>query len=155
MSLYSEISKILPYLQSVRTLEKYFSIDINFPKKWKLPKTYVDENKVVEHATKELNKRFFSFVSELSEKDLNIVIDNIENIIDYNIEREEKENLFKSKIEDLKKVFETGNLEDLRYLSFEIPPNELEPEDEYTLDDNEYEEQGESDRLVSEGTEEG
>lgn len=155
MSLYSEISKILPYLQSVRTLEKYFSIDINFPKKWKLPKTYVDENKVVEHATKELNKRFFSFVSELSEKDLNIVIDNIENIIDYNIEREEKENLFKSKIEDLKKVFETGNLEDLRYLSFEMPPNELEPEDEYTLDDNEYEEQGESDRLVSEGTEEG
>lgn len=155
MSLYSEISKILPYLQSVRTLEKYFSIDINFPKKWKLPKTYVDENKVVEHATKEPNKRFFSFVSELSEKDLNIVIDNIENIIDYNIEREEKENLFKSKIEDLKKVFETGNLEDLRYLSFEMPPNELEPEDEYTLDDNEYEEQGESDRLVSEGTEEG
>lgn len=159
MSLYTEIFKIQPYLKSIRTLEeKYFSIDINFNKTWKLPKDYVNESKVLEHQTNEPNKRYFSFVSQLDETDLNETISNIEKIIDYNIEREEKESLFKSKIKDLKEVFEKERLEDLKHLSFGIPSHEMDlPEDEYTLDTVilEENEQRETDRLVSERVNEG
>lgn len=153
MSLYKEIFKIHPYLKSIRTLEeKYFSIDIKFSKTWRLPKEYVNESKVLEHRSDEPNKRFISFVSKLDETDLNETINNIEKIIDYNIEREEKENLFKVKIQDLKEVFEKERLEDLKNLKFGIESYEIElPEEEYTLDSKfDENEQREADRLVSE-----
>jgi len=157
MSLYTEIFKIHPYLKSIRTLEeKYFSIDIKFSKTWRLPKEYVNESKVLEHQSDEPNKRYISFVSKLEESDLNETINNIEKIIDYNIEREEKENLFKVKIKDLKEVFEKERLEDLRNLEFGIPSYEVElPEEEYTLNSIEDNEQRETDRLVSEGANKG
>jgi|TARA_B110000908_G_scaffold136268_1_gene161420 hypothetical protein len=157
MSLYTEIFKIHPYLKSIRTLEeKYFSIDIKFSKTWRLPKEYVNESKVLEHQSDEPNKRYISFVSKLEESDLNETINNIEKIIDYNIEREEKENLFKVKIKDLKEVFEKERLEDLRNLEFDIPSYEEElPEEEYTLNSIEDNEQRETDRLVSEGANKG
>jgi|TARA_B110000495_G_C22559605_1_gene337785 hypothetical protein len=157
MSLYTEIFKIHPYLKSIRTLEeKYFSIDIKFSKTWRLPKEYVNESKVLEHQSDEPNKRYISFVSRLEESDLNETINNIEKIIDYNIEREEKENLFKVKIKDLKEVFEKERLEDLRNLEFDIPSYEEElPEEEYTLNSIEDNEQRETDRLVSEGANKG
>jgi hypothetical protein len=63
MSLYKEFSSLLPYLQSVRKLENYLSFDVSFPNTWKLPKKYVDEEKVMEQPTKIENHRFFSFVS--------------------------------------------------------------------------------------------
>ena len=156
MSLYSEISKTLPYLKSIRKIEKYFSVDVLFPTTWKLPSSYVDESKVMEQNSTEPNKRQFSFVSNINEKDLDDTISNVEKIVKYNLEREEKEKLFKQKIQDLKSVFESKNLESLKKLDFTIPPDEIEypyDEDEITLNDDD--EQRETGRLVSEGTEEG
>lgn len=157
MSLYTEIFKIQPYLKSIRTLEeKYFSIDIYFSKSWKIPSGYVDEKKIMEHNSNEVNKRFFSFVSEIKESDLNGTVKAIENIIDYNIEREEKENLFKLKIKDLKNVFEKEKLEDLKSLQFEMDRQVDSFKEEYTLDNEDsYEEQTVSDKLVSGGVKQG
>ena len=131
--------------------EKYFSIDIKFSKTWRLPKEYVNESKVLEQQSDDPNKRYISFVSILEESDLNETITNIEKIIDYNIEREEKENLFKIKVKDLKEVFEKERLEDLRNLEFGIPSYGVElTEEEYTLNSVEENEQRETDKLVSE-----
>jgi len=131
--------------------EKYFSIDIKFSKTWRLPKEYVNESKVLEQQSDDPNKRYISFVSILEESDLNETINNIEKIIDYNIEREEKENLFKIKVKDLKEVFEKERLEDLRNLEFGIPSYGVElTEEEYTLNSVEENEQRETDKLVSE-----
>ena len=81
MSLYKEFSSLLPYLQSVRKLENYLSFDVSFPNTWKLPKKYVDEEKVMEQPTKIENHRFFSFVSEISEDSVGVISDNLKNII--------------------------------------------------------------------------
>ena len=62
MSLYKEFSALLPYLQSIRKLETYLSFDVSFPTTWKLPKKFVDEDKVMEQTSKIANQRFFSFV---------------------------------------------------------------------------------------------
>ncbi len=48
MSLYKEFSALLPYLQSVRKLQNYLTFDVSFPTTWKLPKKYVEEDKVME-----------------------------------------------------------------------------------------------------------
>jgi hypothetical protein len=44
----------------------------------------------------------------------------IQKIIYHNLEREEKEKLFKSKVNELKKLFGSTNLEQLKHLEFNV-----------------------------------
>ncbi len=133
MSLYKEFSSLLPYIQSVRKLENYLSFDVSFPSSWKLPKKYVDEEKVMEQSSKIENHRFFSFVSEISEENVGLISDNLKNIIRYNLELEEKDKLFQNKVNELKVIFEKQNLINLKELSFEMKPKETK----IKLDDGE------------------
>jgi hypothetical protein len=144
MSLYKEFSSLLPYLQSVRKLENYLSFDVSFPITWKLPKKYVDEEKVMEQPSKIDKHRFFSFVSEITEENVGLISENLKNIIKYNLEREEKDKLFQNKVDELKGVFEKQNLNNLKNLSFEFNnvKSKIELED--------YEEEVESNSVVGE-----
>ena len=126
MSLYKEFSSLLPYLQSVRKLKEYFSFDVSFPITWKLPKKYVDENRVVEQDSKTSTHRFFSFVSEINEEDVDRITSNIKSIVKYNLEREEKEMLFENKVNELKGIFEKQNLKNLKNLKFQLNTNKIE-----------------------------
>ena len=130
MSLFKEFSNLLPYLQSVRKIKTYLSFDVSFPKNWKLPKKFVDENKVLEQQSSSDNERLFSFVAEITEEDVELTSKNIKNIINYNIEREQKEQLFESKVEELKKIFEKQNLKNLQSLKFDIKNNKIELQDD-------------------------
>lgn len=150
MSLYTEIKPLISYLQSIRKIEKYITIDMLFSDKWKLPKIYVDESKVMEQKTDKINHRLISFVSEENEKNLNETVKNIIGIINFNLEREEKDRLFKATVNSLKEVFEKQSLDDLKSLTFDIKKED--DIEEYSLDD---EQRTETNRLVSEGTIEG
>jgi signal recognition particle subunit SEC65 len=129
MSLFKEFTILFPYLQSVRKLKTYLSFDIEFPESWKLPKKYVNEEKVVENEKSKQGYRFFSFVSEFDEKSVDEIISNIKNIIAYNKEREEKERLFQLKVDELKKMFEKEKLGNLQALKFEITEEKIELDD--------------------------
>jgi hypothetical protein len=135
MSLYKEFSTLFPYLQSVRKIENYLSFDISFPNTWKLPKKYVDESKIMEQQSTIANERLFSYVSEINEPEIERVYQNLCGIIKYNKEREEKDKLFESKVEELRKLFEKQNLERLKGLNFNI----IEPQmiKKIELEDNE------------------
>jgi hypothetical protein len=136
MSLYKEFSELLPYIQSVRKIEKYLSFDISFPTSWKLPKKYVQEDKVMEQENKIAGNRTFSFVAEINESDVEQVTENLQNIIKYNLEREEKDRLFQNKVDELKTIFEKQNLESLQNLKFDLKSKTLS---KLKLDDNEEE----------------
>jgi cysteinyl-tRNA synthetase len=129
MSLYKEFSTLFPYLQSVRKIQEYLSFDVSFPNSWKLPKKFVDETKVMEQESKVPNQRMFSFVSEIDEISVGKTSDNIQNIIKYNIEREEKEKLFEQKVAELKIIFEKQSLSELKNLSFEFKKTKVKLED--------------------------
>ena len=118
--MYNELKDIFHYLVSVRKLKNYLSIDIEFSISWKIPKRFVEEDKIMENEKVTDNKRFFSFVSEFNEKTLDSTISNVKNIISYNKEIELKEKLLKQKIDELKKIFESKNLENLQNLKFEL-----------------------------------
>ena len=129
MSLYKEFFTLFPYLQSVRKIQEYLSFDVSFPSSWKLPKKFVDETKVMEQESKSPNQRMFSFVSEIDEISVGKTSDNIQNIIKYNIEREEKEKLFEQKVAELKIIFERQSLSELKNLSFEFKKTKVKLED--------------------------
>lgn len=142
--MYNELKDIFEYLVSVRKLKTYLSIDIEFPLTWKIPKRFVQEDKILENQRMSESTRFFSFVSEFNEIVLNTTVENIKNIISYNKELELKEKLLKQKIDELKKIFENKNLENLQTLKFELL--------EETINDGEedFNERRTSDRLVEE-----
>jgi hypothetical protein len=130
MSLYKEFSTLFPYLQSVRKLKNYLSFDLSIPNSWKLPKKYVDEEKIMEQESKIDGHRLISFVTEIDEDAVEKNTDNIQNIIKYNLEREEKDRLFQTKVSELKSIFEKQTLSKLKNLSFELKNEKIELEDE-------------------------
>jgi hypothetical protein len=131
MSLYSEFSSLLPYLQSVRKIKDYLSFDIHFPISWKLPKKFINEEMVMEQESGTDGQRLFSFVSEINEGGVEVVSENLRGIIKYNLEREEKERLFDMKVKELKTIFEKQTLRALKDLHFDITPKKIELEDVY------------------------
>ena len=121
-----------------------------FSTTWKLPKKYVDEKKIMEQESQIKNERLFSYVSQINEEDIEKVYDNLKNIIKYNLEREEKDRLFETKVDELKKLFEKQNLDKLKGLYFDIS----EPvSKQLKLEDDE--EQVTTTGLVGEGNTEG
>lgn len=145
MNLYKLLLDIFPHLISIRKLQNYLSIDIEFPKTWKIPKKYVDEKTVLEQPSSKDDFRCFSFAVEFSEESLEKLFSNIIGIIKYNREREEKENLFEQKIKELKSLFDQTKLNDLKNLEFNIK-NEFE----LKFEDDEQPEGEKDTRLVSE-----
>jgi hypothetical protein len=123
--MYNEFKDIFQFLISVRKLKTYISIDVEFPLTWKVPKRFVQEDKIIENQKVNDNARFFSFVSEFNEIILNQTVENIKNIISYNKEIEMKERLLKQKIDELKRIFESENLEHLQTLKFELLEEKL------------------------------
>ena len=119
MSLYKEIENIVEYCSSIRKLKTYLSFDMIFPSNWTVLKSQVDETKTVFNKSDEKGKNI-SFVSEINEESISETISNIETVINYNKEKEEKERLFKEKVNELKNLFEKGGLEDLKNLKFDV-----------------------------------
>jgi uncharacterized protein (DUF2344 family) len=125
MALYTDIQGIFEYLISIRKLKNYLSIDIEISNTWKIPKKYASEDKVVEITSKTEGKRSFSFVSDFNKNELDETVINIKKIIEYNKEIELKEELLKQKIVELKKMFETKDLDLLKSLKFDITEERL------------------------------
>ena len=90
----------------------------------------------MEQENKTPGNRTFSFVAEINESDVEQVTENLQNIIKYNLEREEKDRLFQNKVDELKSIFEKQNLESLQNLKFDLKSKTLS---KLKLDDNEEE----------------
>lgn len=137
MSLFKEFNELFPYIVSVRKLKTYLCFDVEFPDTWKIPKKFINEERVVEQNKKNENMRFYSFVADFNETSVNDISNSIIQIIKYNKEREEKERLLESKVSELKKIFESQNLNNLQNLKFEIQSKiKLEDDEEEVTNTN-------------------
>jgi ATP-dependent Lon protease len=112
------ISATSNYLKSVRILKNYVSFDMIFPSTWVIPKK--NENvEVLENQDKD-GSVITSFVCVNSPELVDLIENTIDKVIKTNIEREEKERLFKNKVQELKHIFEKENLENLKGLKFDL-----------------------------------
>ena len=112
------INKTTKYLKSVRILKNYVSFDMIFPKTWVFPKNYPQGIEVLLNENDEVT--IHSFVSENTNDLIDAIEKLIDNLVKTNIEREEKEKLFKSKVQELKSIFDKEKLENLKGLKFDI-----------------------------------
>lgn len=125
MKLYENLEQILPYLVSIRKLDKFLSIDVSFPEKWKLIKKFVDKESVAEQKQISEGNRTFSFFCEITESSLEAQIENIKGLILYNKEYEAKELLLVQKKNELDLFFNKHPINDLYNLTFDIKKENL------------------------------
>ena len=119
MIYYNFIKDTKQYLKSVRVIKDYISFDMIFPNTWSILKNHTKDIEVIKNDSDE-NKVVISFVTPFEEESIDNIEDSIKNIVKYNIEREEKEKLFKNKVQELKSIFENQKLDSLKSLKFDI-----------------------------------
>jgi hypothetical protein len=132
MNLQEILSFLFPYLSSLRKMKQYLSIDLIFPKSWEFPNQYIEKAQVVQNDKYTGEGVFLSFVCEI-EKNLDNTLEVVFEIINHNIEREEKERLLKAKVIELKEVFKNASLKELHNLKIELL--EQDPIDDYLNDE--------------------
>jgi len=114
--IYSQfIGKVTKYLKSVRILKNYVSFDMMLPESWSIIKSPQE----VEVIKTEENK-IISFVCENKTELINILEKYLDDVIKINVEKEQKERLFKEKVMELKNIFENEKLENLKGLKFDV-----------------------------------
>jgi len=134
MIYYNFINNTKKYLKSVRVIKDYISFDMTFPNTWSILKSQTKNVEVIKSKSEDEGKMVISFVSQFGEESINNLENSIQSIIKYNIEKEEKEMLFKNKVEELKRIFESQKLDNLKGLKFDINEYNLisdETENEY------------------------
>lgn len=115
---FEDIIEILfPYLYSIRRLKTYLSFDLIFPTTWEFPNNLVEKLQITQNEGND-GKLITSVVT--LPNDMSGALSCIQKIIYHNLEREEKEKLFKSKVVELKKLFGSTNLEQLKHLEFNV-----------------------------------
>ncbi len=118
--IYSQfVSKTSKYLNSVRVLKNYITFDMIFPTTWVMLKKLPEGVEILQNTDKD-DKIVTSFVCENKLNLIDTIETSIDKIVKTNIEREEKEKLFKLKVQELKNIFETKNLENLKGLKFDV-----------------------------------
>jgi hypothetical protein len=90
-----------------------------FPTTWVMLKKLPEGVEILQNTDKE-GKVITSFVCENNLTFIDSIEVSIDKIIKTNVEREEKERLFKLKVQELKSIFETENLENLKGLKFDV-----------------------------------
>jgi hypothetical protein len=112
-------NKTNKYLKSVRILKNYVSIDMVFPTSWQTPKNKPESVEILQNENGD-GTLITSFVSVNEKEFIDILEDSVDKFIKTNIEREEKEKLFKNKVQELKNIFDKEKLENLKSLKFDI-----------------------------------
>jgi hypothetical protein len=150
MSFYTQLAPFIEYIRSIRKLKTYLSFDMEFPTKWSMPKSLIDEGQVVGFETDSTETKGISFVTEISDDKIDTTLITIAKIIKLNKEKEIKEKLFKQTVEQLKQTFEKTDLDKLQNLYFDF-----ETEEDTNLDIHEPDESERKDfELVGEREEE-
>lgn len=126
MTFYTQMEPVFEYLLQIRKIENYLMFDIVFPMTWKVPKRFVIEDKFLNQGQHEEDKILLSFIADFQQKELDLTVRNIIGIINYNLEREEKDRLLQLKIDELKNIFDKQSLDNLKELKFDITKKIIE-----------------------------
>ena len=113
------IGKTSKYLKSVRVLKNYVSFDMIFPNSWIMLKKAPENIEILQNENNE-GIVVTSFVCQNTKEYIDILERILDNVIKTNIEKEEKERLFKSKVKELQNIFEKEKLDNLKSLKFDI-----------------------------------
>ena len=129
MNIYNLIEKYKNYFHSIRLHDSIVLLDLKLSTKWEIKQVLSTLNSGTQLKVNDQTEEYVlvSFYSPFTEKDINTLTNDVDMIIKWNKDREEKFNLLNVKIVELKKMFETNNLDSLRNINFDFqqPQNDI------------------------------
>lgn len=134
MTFYPFIEKTNKYLKTVRIIKNYVSFDMVFPESWVMTKKVPDNIEILQTETSE-GQTLTSFVCQNNKDFINSLEQMLDLVVKSNIEREEKERLFKMKVKELQNIFEKEKLDSLKSLKFDLEEFRNIIEDEKTVNE--------------------
>ena len=128
MSLYKEIKKFDSYFNSVRIHEGLLIVDVILPTSWEDKKILATKQSNVQIKLGDANdkQKIVSFFSTFDADGVNELTEAIQNVIKWNKDLEEKNQLLNLKILELKKMFSENDVNSLRKLDFSFNKLDLE-----------------------------
>ena len=120
-----KLNELRPYVTGIRFVKDLPVVDVLLLENWDM-----FESDSVTYKSSSNNNNYFMVFPKNSEDSIDSVLDHVEYVIDFNVEKENKLSLLKAKIEELKFLFSEKPLKELERLKFII-----ETIDEPTLKD--------------------
>ena len=117
-------NELNPYLKGIKITNEFTIIEAILKETWKYGSVISleegnDDVQVMEANRKDSEEKGYKYyMIYSSEKSIDELIDILEVIITVNIENEQKQALLRSKVEELKKMFEDKPLDELKSLKF-------------------------------------
>lgn len=116
-----KLKKIKQYFISLRYSEGITFVDMQFEASWEVP-----SSKIIKAQGYPNEKGHFVFYSEREDIVVDDIITYIEEIVQINIDREQKVKLLHEKIADLRKFFIDNDLDSLKRMEFVIPTEDFD-----------------------------
>lgn len=110
-----KLNELRPYVTGIRFVKDLPVVDVVLLKNWDM----FESDNVTYKLSNNNDSYYMVFPKEKSDS-IDIVLDHVEYVIDFNIEKENKLTLLKAKIEELKVLFSDKPLTDLEKLKFVI-----------------------------------
>ena len=120
-----KLSELRPYVTGIRFVKDLPVVDVLLLENWDM-----FETESITYKPSNNNNNYYMVFPKNSEDSIDNVLEHVEYVIDFNIEKENKLSLLKAKIEELKFLFSDKPLQELERLKFVI-----ESIDEPTLKD--------------------
>ena len=111
----SKLDSLQPYINGIRYVQGMQVVDALFKSGWVVPESDVIKKELVDEAT-----NYYMFYTEKEEVTFDDLLEYVEGIISINIEKEKKNELFKVKVTELRKLFKQSSLSSLTTLKFSI-----------------------------------
>ena len=122
-----QIRNLRPYFHSIKEAKGQAALYILIPAKWKFSMND-SENIHVKQQDGNETQNLVSIISKIrtGEDTYENIFNTAKSIIKYNVEQEEKEKLFKEKMDELKEIFMNADLDKLKHIKFTNDDRQIE-----------------------------
>lgn len=120
MKIQDKLTSLRPYVIGIRYVQNLQIVDAAFKDGWIVAETQKVKKEIVDSS-----QNYYMFYSEDPNITIDELLDHVEEIIHFNIEREQKQELLKEKLKELQKIFKDNPLSKLEKLKFSFSQPEF------------------------------
>jgi hypothetical protein len=110
-----KLSELRPYVTGIRFVKDLPVVDVVLMENWDM-----FESDQISYKPSSNNKNYYMVFPKDTDDSIDSVLNHVEYVLDFNIEKENKLSLLKAKIEELKMLFSDKSLKELEKLKYVI-----------------------------------
>ena len=114
------LDSLQPHIKGIRYVQGVQVVDAVFKNGWTIPESDVIKKDLIEE-----EGNYYVFYTEKEGVTFDDLLEYIEGIISINIEREKKNELFKTKVKELQEIFKSNTLSKLKLFKFKFDEPDL------------------------------